>query len=146
VHIWGSILAWLYFGFKGEAMVYYITATTVIGVIVIVTIMHPKFNHTEYVRTRATVFVLYGLVAVSPTIHQIMALGIDYVIDKENLYILITMGSLYIFGAALYALRIPERLAPGYFDIFGHSHQIFHTLIVLADFMLLWNIRFSKTM
>ncbi|CAF5162419.1 unnamed protein product, partial [Rotaria magnacalcarata] len=30
---------------------------------------------------------------------------------------LVVMAVLYITGACLYAARIPERLAPGYFDI-----------------------------
>jgi hypothetical protein len=29
---------------------------------------------------------------------------------------LVIMGALYIFGAVLYALRLPERLSPGHFD------------------------------
>ena len=61
-------------------------------------------------------------------------------------------GALYISGAILfvslpilpnksplkrnnphrYAERIPERFAPGKFDLFGASHQIFHTFILLA--------------
>lgn len=28
--------------------------------------------------------------------------------------------------------RVPERLSPGSFDIWGSSHQIFHILVVLA--------------
>jgi len=28
--------------------------------------------------------------------------------------------------------RFPERLAPGSFDIWGSSHQIFHVFVVLA--------------
>lgn len=28
--------------------------------------------------------------------------------------------------------RIPEKLAPGRFDIWGSSHQIFHVLVVMA--------------
>lgn len=28
--------------------------------------------------------------------------------------------------------RIPEKLAPGSFDIWGSSHQIFHVLVVMA--------------
>ena len=34
----------------------------------------------------------------------------------------------------LYACRIPERWFPGKCDILFHSHQIFHTLVVLAAF------------
>ena len=28
--------------------------------------------------------------------------------------------------------RVPERYAPGKYDIWGSSHQIFHVLVVLA--------------
>lgn len=31
--------------------------------------------------------------------------------------------------------RIPERFAPGKFDIWGSSHQIFHVLILCAMYM-----------
>lgn len=31
--------------------------------------------------------------------------------------------------------RIPERLAPGKFDIWGSSHQIFHVAILFAMYM-----------
>lgn len=29
-------------------------------------------------------------------------------------------------GGAIYALRVPERWFPGKFDLFFHSHQLFH--------------------
>lgn len=35
-------------------------------------------------------------------------------------------------GAITYACRIPERWYPGKFDIAGHSHQLWHTAVVLA--------------
>jgi hypothetical protein len=35
-------------------------------------------------------------------------------------------------GVATYACRVPERWFPGKFDIFGHSHQLWHLAVVLA--------------
>ncbi|GFO30359.1 membrane progestin receptor gamma [Plakobranchus ocellatus] len=35
-------------------------------------------------------------------------------------------------AAFLYATHLPERLLPGYFDIVGHSHQLFHVCGILA--------------
>lgn len=36
-------------------------------------------------------------------------------------------------GSAIFALRLPERLGPpGMFDVFGHSHSVFHVLVVVA--------------
>lgn len=45
------------------------------------------------------------------------------------------MAVLYIGGALIYAFRIPERLRPGKFDIWGQSHQIFHIFVIAAAFV-----------
>lgn len=41
-------------------------------------------------------------------------------------------GIFYIFGAALYALRIPKKLSIGTFDMIGQSHQIFHVCVLIG--------------
>nr|ABN04724.1 At4g38290 [Arabidopsis thaliana] len=41
---------------------------------------------------------------------------------------------IYLTGALVYATRIPERWMPGKFDIAGHSHQLFHVLVVAGAF------------
>jgi len=38
----------------------------------------------------------------------------------------------YILGVIVYVSRIPERLYPGKFDIWGHSHQIWHFFVLSA--------------
>ena len=35
-------------------------------------------------------------------------------------------------GAAIYALRVPERWNPGAFDLICSSHQLFHLCVVTA--------------
>ena len=40
------------------------------------------------------------------------------------------MGLFYCLGPLVYATRIPERWLPGKFDFAGHSHQLFHILVV----------------
>ena len=35
-------------------------------------------------------------------------------------------------GAAIYALRVPERWYPGAFDLWFSSHQLFHLCVVAA--------------
>lgn len=39
------------------------------------------------------------------------------------------LGILNFSGAAIYAVRIPERWYPRLFDICGASHQIMHILV-----------------
>ncbi|KAJ0025101.1 hypothetical protein Pint_08633 [Pistacia integerrima] len=46
----------------------------------------------------------------------------------------ILMGMFYGLGALIYATRIPERWKPGKFDIAGHSHQLFHVLVVAGAY------------
>ena len=40
------------------------------------------------------------------------------------------LGLLNVTGAAIYAMRIPERWYPGRFDLLGSSHQIMHVLVM----------------
>ena len=35
-------------------------------------------------------------------------------------------------GAGLYASRVPERWAPGKFDLLWNSHNLFHLAVVMA--------------
>jgi len=44
------------------------------------------------------------------------------------------MGALYGLGVAVYAARVPERWAPGRFDLVGHSHQLFHLFVVAGAY------------
>lgn len=42
------------------------------------------------------------------------------------------MGISYGIGAGVYVSRVPERWNPGAFDLAGHSHQIFHVLVLVG--------------
>jgi adiponectin receptor len=57
-----------------------------------------------------------------------------------GLFYLVLQGVLYIVGAVIYALRIPERFAPGKFDIWGASHQIFHLFVLAAAVTHFWGL------
>ena len=47
-------------------------------------------------------------------------------------------GLSYTIGAIIYALKIPERLVPGTFDIWFTSHSIFHWMILFAAIVHVW--------
>ncbi|CAI0388604.1 unnamed protein product [Linum tenue] len=42
------------------------------------------------------------------------------------------MALSYLTGTTFYVARVPERFRHGWFDLAGHSHQIFHVLVVLG--------------
>ena len=44
-------------------------------------------------------------------------------------------GILYAIGAILYAVKFPEKVFPGKFDIWGNSHQLFHAFVLAAAFL-----------
>ncbi len=91
----------------------------------------PFFQKPGYQKLRAGVFVALGLWGVIPVLHG-WALNREVSEVRIALSYEVLMGVLYLLGAALYALRIPERWKPGAFDIALHSHQLFHVAVVVA--------------
>lgn len=120
----------------------------VLGTICTVMTLHPKFATNVYRPIRSLMFILFGLSGVLPIVLGINKFGYDQVKQRTSMTWLVLEGALYITGAVMYAARFPERLThqdedeqsllngakPGKFDIFGHSHQIFHCLVVVAAF------------
>lgn len=77
-------------------------------------------------------FAAMGLSAVVPVLHGVLLYGTHTMRASMGLDWLLLQAALYLLGAGLYAARLPEKLAPGRFDIWGSSHQLFHVLVVLA--------------
>lgn len=132
--IWGSFIPSIYYGFRDDVRLtrIYWTMITTIGAGTALVTAAPKFRTAEWRPFRAAMFVAMGLSAIFPVIHGLQTFGVDYLNKSIALPWLVTHGVLYIVGAAIYAVRIPERWAPGRFDIWGNSHQIFHVLVLIA--------------
>ncbi|KAM0793438.1 hypothetical protein ACM66B_000883 [Microbotryomycetes sp. NB124-2] len=111
---------------------FYICAIYLVGAGTAYTVLAPHARTPEYRRFRAWVFIGMGLSAVFPVGHAVVRYGLERASESLSLQWLALGGFLYILGAVLYAERVPERFAPGKFDIVGASHQIFHVLILLA--------------
>ena len=93
--------------------------------------MLPTFQTPMLRNIRAGMYIALGLSAAVPMIY------IKFIADENNVidsgaFNYILGGVIYILGAALYALRVPERWYPKQFDLIGNSHNIFHCLVVLA--------------
>lgn len=91
-----------------------------------------RFRTPEWRKFRAILFVSMGLSGVFPITHWILSNGVGQVRRGIGLDWLLLQGALYILGAYIYASRIPEKWHPGRYDIVGHSHQIFHVLVIMA--------------
>lgn len=106
--------------------------TGVLGFICSVVSVKPTFRSPDWRAFRASMFVAFGLSGVIPLIASLYLFGRDNTWARLSQNWLLAEAGLYISGAAIYALRVPECFAPGKYDYFGHSHQIFHVLVVLA--------------
>ncbi|KAJ1430382.1 AdipoR/hemeolysin-III-related [Sesbania bispinosa] len=111
----------------------YLGFITIMGIASIAFSLLPFFQKSEFRKYRASLFFLMGFSGVAPIIHKLIL----YKHQPEALQTTgyeILMGVLYGLGAVIYVTRIPERWMPGKFDIAGHSHQLFHILVVAGAY------------
>ncbi|XP_069688026.1 adiponectin receptor protein-like [Periplaneta americana] len=135
--IMGSFLPWLYYSFycHYQPKLIYLSIVICLGIIAIVVSLWDRFSEPRYRPLRAGIFMGFGLSGVIPAVHYAISEGWFNAISQASLGWLILMGCLYILGAILYALRVPERFFPGKCDIWFQSHQIFHVLVIAAAFV-----------
>lgn len=133
----GSFVPWLYYSFYCHFLtkLAYIVSICVLGCAAIVVSLWEKFAIPRFRPLRAGLFIGLGLSGIIPAIHYSVNLGFVTAFTEGALGWLILMAILYIGGALLYALRIPERFFPGQCDIWFQSHQIFHVFVVAAAFV-----------
>lgn len=110
----------------------YVGLTGILGGACCVVSLMEKFRSRQFRPVRALMFVLYGLSGVLPVVSGCLEFGYEETKNRLCLNWLYAEAFLYIFGAFLYAVRFPERVTPGGYDYFGHSHQIFHVFVVIA--------------
>ncbi|KAF3331010.1 Heptahelical transmembrane protein ADIPOR3 [Carex littledalei] len=111
----------------------YLTMITILGVATVAFSLLPVFQSPEYRTMRACLFFGMGLSGVIPVLHKLVL----FWHRPEALHTTgyeVLMGLLYGLGALVYATRIPERWMPGKFDLAGHSHQLFHVLVVAGAY------------
>lgn len=135
--IMGSFVPWVYYGFycHFNKKLIYLSSVSVLGLMSIMVSLWDKFSEPAWRTFRAVIFAVFGLSGIAPAVHYGIMEGWANKRSLKNLGFLLLMGILYIIGAILYALRVPERFYPGKFDIWLHSHQIFHVFVLGAAFV-----------
>lgn len=129
-----SMISILYYGFYDSKKLFclFCLITLSFGISCAIVSLGETFRAREWRPYRAGLFVAFGLSGVLPVLGGLVNYGFHETWTRIQLKWVILEGVLYIFGAFLYGVRFPERLAPGAFDFVGHSHQIFHVLVVVA--------------
>lgn len=111
----------------------YMGFITILGIGTILGSLLPVFERPEYRIVRASLFFGMGLSGAVPILHKLILFWHQPEALHTTAYEVL-MGALYGIGALVYATRIPERWMPGKFDIAGHSHQLFHVLVVAGAY------------
>lgn len=116
----------------------FISLISVVGLASLVLTWNPNFKTPAWRPIRTSVFVLFSFTGLIPICYGLWVHDFAIVARRAGLKYVGLEGLSYLSGAALYAGRFPERVSPGKFDFFGHSHQIFHILVVAGAY---WHFR-----
>lgn len=99
-------------------------------------------------------FILLGVSAAIPFISYSVKMPTrlgQFLLPDLNMAPWMIGGIVYIMGAVLFVVRIPERFVQRKFDLVGSSHQIFHLMVLagcaihFTDSFRLYNARKSMT-
>uniref|UniRef100_A0A672NJ53 Adiponectin receptor 2 n=1 Tax=Sinocyclocheilus grahami TaxID=75366 RepID=A0A672NJ53_SINGR len=133
--IMGSFVPWLYYSFycSPQPCFIYLIVVCILGIAAITVSQCDFFATPQYRGVRAVMG--HKSLGVIPTLHFMITEGFLRATTMGQMGWLFLMAVLYITGACLYAARIPERFFPGKCDIWFHSHQLFHILVVAGAFV-----------
>lgn len=109
----------------------YLSGITIMGLFTITTLLSPVFSTGKYRSFRAVLFMSMGFFGLIPAVHAVI-LNWDEPERNITLAYELAMALSYLIGTMFYVTRIPERWRPGFFDVAGHSHQIFHVFVILG--------------
>ncbi|PWN52980.1 HlyIII-domain-containing protein [Violaceomyces palustris] len=127
-----SILTTVYNAFycQPNLAMFYSATTLLVGLVGAILPWAAWFNDRSAKPIRIAVFLTMCFTALLPFSHA----AFEHGLVKTATFFSPILPSLafYVGGLVLYALQIPESLAPGKFDLWGHSHQLWHIGIVLA--------------
>ncbi|XP_074379315.1 heptahelical transmembrane protein 1-like isoform X2 [Apium graveolens] len=109
----------------------YLSSITVIGIFTVVTVLSPAMSTNKYRPFRALLFGAMGGFGLVPAVHAVTVCW-NEPFRNETLAYEMAMGFSYVIGTVVYVTRVPERWRPGWFDLAGQSHQIFHVMVIIA--------------
>ena len=92
-----------------------------------------RFNSSisSFRQLSSVIFFVFGFAAIAPSCHLIFKSWTEERITMIVQDMVITC-LIFFLATTVYCARFPERLFPGKFDYFGHSHSLFHLLVLVA--------------
>ncbi|XP_010250377.1 PREDICTED: heptahelical transmembrane protein 1-like [Nelumbo nucifera] len=109
----------------------YLAGITMLGIFTVITLFSPSLSSGKFRSFRALLFIAMGFFAIIPATH---ATVVNWSEPRRTITLVYesVMALSYLTGAFFYVSRIPERWRPGWFDLAGHSHQIFHVFVIMG--------------
>ena len=111
----------------------YISFITLFGLATVLVFLIPVFQTPEFRLVRSMLFACMAVSGLVPILHKVVVYG-----DRPEAIVTaqyeLVMMAFYGVGVVIYAARVPERWMPGKFDLVGHSHQLFHVLVVAGAY------------
>ncbi|KAL0907104.1 hypothetical protein M5K25_025647 [Dendrobium thyrsiflorum] len=111
----------------------YLCSITAFGLAAIVVSLVPVFDSPQFRPVRAVLFACMAASGIIPIAHKMITFGHRPEAVLTTQYEA-AMAMSYGIGVLVYAMRVPERWLPGKFDLAGHSHQLFHVLVVAGAY------------
>ena len=130
--MWGTAVSGTYFiyycrpAFRGA----YLVLLTIIAYGCGVFTLRPKFRQPAYRTMRFLMYLFLGTSLFAPVFHGAHLYGWARLEEMMGLESYLGLAVVNFSGAAVYAMRIPERWFPGRFDIIGMSHNWMHILVL----------------
>lgn len=106
----------------------YIITTATLGVGGVILPWHPTFNRADMNWLRVAFYVSLGATGFAPVIQLNLTRGPQW---SYYFYAPISKSiAVYLIGAVIYGLQVPERFFNGWFDYVGGSHNIWHVAVL----------------
>lgn len=71
---------------------------------------------------------------ISPVYYTLLYQLFNHTSLYQDFYLHLLQCVLFIPGAVFFAIPYPQKLWPGFFDLVGHSHQLFHVFMSLMTY------------
>ncbi|KAJ9262385.1 hypothetical protein DTO212C5_7940 [Paecilomyces variotii] len=131
--ILGNFISGLHFGFYCDPTLKYTYWSLIFTLASATTalLVSPWFRDPSWRTFRLMSFICTGLSAFAPIGHGTLIWGPEFLSNIGVPYYLLE-GLLLIIGCFFWERRAPERYFSGKFDIWGHSHTIWHIFVTLS--------------
>lgn len=108
----------------------YLACITLLGIGTSLALFSEGMGDRKYRSVRVALFVSLGLFGILPAVHGTYLVGLE--VAATPFRGLLEFYGLLCIGLLSYFLRFPERLSPGTFDYWFHSHQFWHLFVFLG--------------